>query len=129
MKVLICGDRNWTSRELVRAWLHKLQALGYDTVIEGEARGADTIARGEAEQIGMNIMESEPGVKGFPAQWEKYGRAAGPIRNRQMLDQHPDLVVAFHHDIVHSKGTADTVSEARVRGIKVIVVGRGETVW
>ncbi len=116
MKVLVCGDRNWVNRELIRLCLTKLRDQGYDTVIEGEARGADTIAREEAERLGMAVE------KEF-AQWDKYGKSAGPIRNRVMLDKKPDLVLAFHHDISKSKGTADTAREARKRGIKTIVKG------
>lgn len=115
MKVLICGDRHWTDRELIRSWLSKLQDWRYDTVLEGKANGADSIAGEEAKRMGMTVLE-------FPAEWEKYGRAAGPIRNRQMLDQLPDFVVAFHDDLSKSRGTADTVKEARKRGIEVMVV-------
>jgi len=117
MKVLICGDRNWTNRETIRSWIATLQDWGYDTVIEGEARGADTIAAEEAVRAGMTVLR-------YPANWAGYGRGAGPIRNRQMLDQKPDLVVAFHPDLSKSKGTADTVCEAKRRSIEVVVVNR-----
>jgi len=113
--VLICGDRHWSDREAVRSWLSKLQDWGYDTVIEGEARGADIIAREEAENVGMTVHR-------FPADWSKYDRSAGAIRNRQMLDENPQLVLAFHRNLAASKGTADTVREAKKRNIEVIVV-------
>jgi len=113
-KVLVCGDRNWSDREAICACLRTLQDRGYDIVIEGEARGADRIARDVAKELGFDILK-------FPADWSRYGRSAGPIRNRQMLDQRPDLVLAFHEDIAHSKGTADTVREAQKRGIEVVV--------
>lgn len=58
-------------------------------------------------------------VEDFPADWERNGRAAGPIRNRQMLDGKPDLVIAFPG----GKGTADMVAEAKRRGIAVREVG------
>ena len=61
MKVLICGDRNWPDRDAIRSWLSKLQDWGYTTVIEGEARGADTIAREEAEKAGFCVLR-------FPAE-------------------------------------------------------------
>jgi len=115
MKVLICGDRNWTDREKIRSWIAKLQDQGYDTVIEGEARGADTIAAEEAVRADMIVLR-------FPANWALHHRAAGHIRNRQMLDQKPDLVVAFHPDLTKSHGTADTVHEANRRGIIVLVI-------
>lgn len=115
MKVLICGDRHWSDRGAICSWLCELKNRGYDTVIEGEQRGADIIAREEADNMGITI-------KKFPAKWNRYGIAAGPIRNRQMLDEKPDLVLAFHNDIVHSKGTADTIKEAQKRGIQVIII-------
>ena len=40
----------------------------------------------------------------------------------QIGDLEPRLVIAFHHDLSKSKGTADTVQEAKKRGIKVIVI-------
>ena len=122
--VLICGDRNWSDRETIRSWIEMLIDWGYKFVIEGEAQGADTIAREEAEAAGMIILSRDSKAKGFPAKWDQYGRAAGPIRNREMLDQRPDLVLAFHPDITKSKGTADCIREAERRGIEVILCPR-----
>lgn len=83
-------------------------------VIEGGAKGADTIAYDESERIGMVVQV-------YPARWDLYGRAAGPIRNHAMLEENPDLVLAFHSDITKSKGTFDTIREAKRRGIPVIL--------
>lgn len=115
MKVLVCGDRNWTDREAIHRYLNELRSAGYTEVIEGGARGADTIAGEEALKLHFSVSH-------FPAQWNKYGRAAGPIRNRKMLDQKPQLVVAFHNDIEHSKGTADCIKEAKRRGIVTVLI-------
>lgn len=113
MKVLVCGDRNWTREVSIRKRLSKLPE---DTVIiDGGARGADTLARVVAESLGLKVIE-------FPADWDRHGKAAGPIRNRQMLDEKPGLVIAFHPDLSKSKGTADTVSEAKRRGIPVEII-------
>ena len=58
-------------------------------IIQGGARGADAAAAEFAAQSGCYGEE-------FAAEWEKHGRAAGPIRNQRMLDDgRPDLVVAF----------------------------------
>lgn len=115
-RVLICGSRSWRNREAIRSWLAKLQDWGYTELIEGGAAGADSIAREEAKLIGFKVTE-------FKAQWDKFGRAAGPIRNQQMLNEgKPDMVVAFHDDIVHSKGTKDMVSRAEKASIRVVVV-------
>ena len=58
----------------------------------------------------------------FSAEWHKHGKAAGPIRNTLMLQQKPDLVVAFHDDIDSSKGTANMVKKARKANIEVRVL-------
>ena len=114
MKVLVCGDRNWTDREAIRSWLSKLQDWGYDTIIQGHARGADKVSASEAKCMRLKVLT-------FPAKWEQYGRAAGPIRNQEMLDVgEPDLVVYFHNDLSKSKGTADMVRRAKKAGIEVI---------
>ena len=115
MKVLITGDRDWTDIESIRAWLAKLQDWGYTTVIEGGARGADRIAESEARKMGMKVIE-------IPADWGRYGKGAGAIRNQEMLELKPDLVVAFHSDLERSKGTADMVRRARKEGVEVILV-------
>ena len=60
-------------------------------------------------------------VRSYPADWTTYGKAAGPIRNKVMLDQGLDIVIAFHPDIEQSKGTRHMVSIARAKGITVEV--------
>ena len=53
------------------------------------------------------------------ADWEKHGKAAGAIRNQQMLDDyHPDAVIAFPG----GRGTADMIKRARARMIDVIEI-------
>ncbi len=114
MRVLCCGDRNWTSYEIIRRELEKLD--DYTTVINGCAKGADSISAYIARQLNYPVID-------FPANWNKYGRAAGPIRNKQMLDEgKPDLVLAFHTDIKNSKGTKNMIEQAKGRRIKVILI-------
>lgn len=75
-----------------------------------------------AERIGLKVINDG---KGFPADWKRYGKAAGPIRNQQMIDEgKPDLVLAFHENINESRGTKDMVARARGIGIKVIIITR-----
>ena len=114
MKVLMCGDRNWTDEETI---VKELLSLPKDTlIITGGARGADSIAEAEAYYMGMPTIV-------FHANWARYAKAAGPMRNSTMLMENPDLVIAFHTDISKSKGTADTVCKARKLGIPVKIVG------
>lgn len=111
--ILACGSREWRDRNAVRLVLMcEPHAQGWDdqpiTVITGGARGADSFAASAAMDMGYECIV-------IPADWETHGRAAGPIRNRQMLDRHPDLVVAFGQ----GRGTDDCVREAERRGIPV----------
>jgi hypothetical protein len=81
-----------------------------DVIIHGAAPGADTLAGQWAADKGIP-------VEAFPADWEKHGRAAGPIRNKQMLDDgKPDLVVAFPG----GWGTANMCKQAREAGVRVL---------
>ena len=116
VRVLICGDRNWTD------WATILSiVMGFrpgTVVIEGEARGADRITRRCAEACGLE-------VEGCPADWHRFGPAAGPIRNTHMLQfLKPDFGIAFHTNLSASKGTADMVRKLQRAGKPVILVGK-----
>ena len=123
MKILVCGDRNWSNQKRMYDFLDEIDGYGICDnskkkvyrVIEGEARGADTMARLWAESRNINV---EP----HPANWARYGRGAGPIRNREMLKSQPDLVIAFHNYIKTSKGTLDMLKVALKAGISCILV-------
>lgn len=81
-------------------------------VISGKARGADTLA------IDWAVVNWQD-YKEFPADWEKYGKSAGYIRNQQMLDEgKPDIVVAFPG----GAGTRMMVNIARKAGVEVLEV-------
>ncbi len=59
-------------------------------------------------------------VDKFPAAWDKYGKAAGPIRNQQMIDEgRPDFVIAFHSNVGQSRGTMDMLCRANKAGLVV----------
>lgn len=118
MNVLVCGSRDWTNRNLMRRVLaDELSRLDpmlvHDiAVMHGDCRGADRMA---ADLLKNSLYE----VRAFPADWDKHGKAAGPIRNLAMLDEEPILVLAFQ--VGGSRGTQHTVDEARKRGIPVVV--------
>lgn len=113
MRVLVCGSRDYANRKLMWSVLDALLVAHPDlTIIEGEARGADRMARewAEAQLPPVKVLK-------FPANWNKYGRAAGPIRNRQMLvEGQPDMVLAFGGR--DGKGTNNMVQQARKAGLK-----------
>lgn len=111
MRILVCGGRDFWQRERLYEVLDDL-TLGQEdiVIISGRAKGADTLAIDWAEEAGVDLLK-------FPADWEKHGRRAGPIRNQQMLDEgRPDIVVAFPG----GKGTADMIERARKAGVEVI---------
>ena len=110
MRVIVCGDRNWTDKEIIR---RELKAYPKDTVIiHGACRGADRIAGEIGKQLGFAIEE-------YSADWETFGKAAGHIRNKQMIDEgKPTLVLAFHSDIDNSKGTKNMLKQAEKAGIE-----------
>ena len=110
MRVLVCGSRDWDCpTEIGR----RLAALPRGSeIIHGAARGADTFAQMYAHALGIPYTA-------YPADWNGKGRAAGILRNLEMLDQKPDLVIAFQKE--GSRGTQHTIDEARKRGIPVEV--------
>ena len=114
MKILICGDRHWSNRASIYKSLVVFRDMSV-TVVHGGAKGADTIGGEAAESLGFKTIV-------YPADWNKYGRLAGPIRNKQMLDEQPDIVLAFHDNIEQSKGTKHMVSIARKARIEVVVI-------
>lgn len=119
MRVLICGSRDFVDRPTMLYFARTF--LNGDVLIEGGAKGADTLARRCVEALGMQVRVLE-----YPADWETYGKAAGPIRNQIMLDQgRPDIVLAFPtKPLDESKGTADMVRRAKTAGIPTYVVGK-----
>jgi hypothetical protein len=145
MRILVCGGRDygdlaslnqnrndprWAKRKQEYSLIFKtLDKIAWDRrgdnepdedgnwlpqvfIISGAARGADSAA---ADWSVLNLC---PG-KEYPADWDTHGRAAGYIRNKQMLKEgKPDLVVAFPG----GKGTANMVKLARDAGVEVIEV-------
>jgi YspA, cpYpsA-related SLOG family len=110
MRVLVCGSRSWKDARRIRQRLAELPRS--TIVIHGEARGADALADAAARGLGLTVMT-------FPADWSR-GKQAGFERNIAMLDEKPDLVIAFWDG--KSKGTAHTIDQAIERGIAVEVI-------
>lgn len=115
MKVLVCGGRAYDARSTLYS---ALQAL-YDArephepfmVIHGEASGADMLADEWASGVGAQVVRC-------PANWNLFGKAAGPLRNEAMLELIPDLVLAFPG----GPGTRDMVARALKAGVPVKTV-------
>ncbi len=113
MVVLVCGSRDYTDYQKI---YDCLKSIKVSLVIAGGCRGADALAARAARALGYPFLE-------FPADWQKFGKAAGPIRNQTMLDEgRPDLVVAFHENPEGSKGTKDMIRRAKSQRIPVRLI-------
>lgn len=113
MKVLVCGGRKFSDRDLVYKVLniiHNGVKGGIKAIIHGGASGADSIAG----DWSVDVLKKDAEV--YPANWNLHKTAAGPIRNRKMLKEgKPDIVVAFPG----GSGTADMIKIATAAGVKV----------
>ena len=115
-RVLICGDRHWKDYKMIFDEVSKIDNV--EVIIHGAARGADTLGGKVADNL--NIP-----TEVYPAQWNEYGRSAGPIRNMQMLTEgRPDIVLAFHPNIVSSKGTKHMVKISLKNNTVVRVISK-----
>lgn len=110
MRVIVCGGRDFRDRKAVFDALDRLHAKrGIGFLIQGCADGADYLAWQWGEARGVPVGS-------YPAEWDRYGKRAGAIRNQQMIDEgKPDGVVAFPG----GRGTADMVRRAEAAGLKV----------
>jgi hypothetical protein len=84
-------------------------------VVSGTAKGADTL--GELWAFQNNIP-----VKTFEPNWDKFGKAAGPIRNGQMKD-YADAAIVFIWD--RSRGSANMIAQMKKANKPVFVVENG----
>ena len=100
MRIIVTGSRDWTDqRTLENAILdHWANAAnrGHDlpvVVVHGAARGADRMAGKLARAWGKTYGDIEE--ERHPADWDRYGKSAGPVRNREMAKLGGDLCLAF----------------------------------
>lgn len=107
MRVLICGGRDYKNMARVREILDLLPKQNL-LLIQGGAAGADELAKIWAVNNNVEFMN-------FYADWKKFGKKAGYIRNQKMLDEgKPDLVIAFPGN----RGTDMMVQLAEQAGVQ-----------
>lgn len=111
MRILVCGGRDFADSDLLNRTLDQLAKTHFiEAVIEGNGRGADRMAGFWARKHGIDNLK-------YPPDWDRYGAAAGPMRNQEMIDDgRPDLVIAFPG----GRGTQDMIKRALVAGIEVV---------
>jgi len=132
MRVLICGSRVWDDSFIIHTVLGgMLREAELDSdglvVIDGVARGADTIAGGwfGGAEDGIHAIHEHVRHERYPADWDQHGKAAGPIRNARMLKEgQPDFVIGFSDNLAESVGTRDMVTRAKKAGVPCYVVSR-----
>lgn len=124
-RVLVCGGRDFINKDVIWMALDRIARAndsdaGRVSIVHGAARGVDTLA-------GWWAIRSKRVCHIYPANWDRYGKSAGMIRNKEMLDNaKPDLVVCFPG----GRGTAmmrKLAEEARVPTIVVDERGVEET--
>lgn len=116
-RVIICGGRDFDNKELCFTKLDEILPQ-YENIeiVSGHAKGTDLFGEEYAQLHSLKKTI-------FPADWKRYGRTAGPIRNKAMLmyamDAFP-VVIAFWNG--SSKGTKNMIEQARKQNVKVYVV-------
>ncbi len=109
MRVGVIGSRSITDYNAIKQVLDTIVQDG-DEVISGGANGVDTLAEQYAIDMGYEYTIYKP-------EWEKYGKIAGLIRNRLIVED-SDYIVAFWDG--KSKGTMDTIRKAEAANKQVM---------
>lgn len=111
MRIIIAGSRTATE-EQVRDAIEYCDWVGFvSCVVSGGAKGADQVGEKWAKEKGLEISL-------FPADWEKYGKRAGPMRNKLMAENADGLIAVWDGK---SRGTASMIELARGVGLRVFI--------
>ena len=114
--MIVAGSRGFNNYELLKRKCDSLLSQKQQThsifIVSGTARGADRLGERYAAERGYRVER-------FPADWDRDGIAAGPIRNSQMA-AHADALVAFWDG--KSRGTRDMIEKAKEHNLPVRIV-------
>lgn len=103
----VTGGRDYADWAVIKAALEEAPSTA--VLVHGAARGADSLAAALWESFGRP-------TEAHPADWDRHGKAAGPLRNQEMVDSGIDLLIAFPG----GRGTADMRRRAEAAGVRVI---------
>lgn len=113
MKVIIAGGRWYDDYKFLKEKCDTiLSNLSEVEIVSGAAKGADGLGEKYAKENNYKCTK-------FPADWEKYGRSAGPRRNRQMAE-YADGLIAFWDG--KSRGTKNMIELAKKHKLKTRVI-------
>lgn len=103
MRVIIAGSRDYHDYETL---LDLIRECPWEIteVISGGAKGVDALGERYANEKNLKLTV-------YPADWEKHGRAAGPIRNRKMAENADALLAIMKGN--NSKGTKNMIETAK----------------
>lgn len=109
---IVCGGRDFSDLEHLETSLNHCRKWWKLTrIITGGAKGADTLAHNWAARSGLSTLI-------IYADWDTHGKGAGFIRNREMLNQQPEVVIAFKG----GNGTENMIQITRQAGIPVFII-------
>jgi ABC-type enterochelin transport system substrate-binding protein len=113
MKLIIAGGRNFTDyQKLKKICDYILQNQTSIEIVSGGCRGADKIGEQYSKEKGYSL-------KRFPANWNRYGKAAGPKRNKQMAN-YADALIAFWDG--KSRGTKNMIDLSKSVNLKIRII-------
>lgn len=106
-KVVIAGCRDYNNYDEAKAYIDfclcNIRKEHNIVILSGCARGADALGERYAKENGFPVEK-------HPADWKRYGKSAGPKRNREMAEL-SDYVICFWDK--KSKGTKSMIEYAR----------------
>lgn len=115
LKILVTGSRDWADAEILERAIFRVlyetkTTYGEAVLIHGACpTGADALGARYATAMGMRVLA-------FPAQWGRWGKGAGYIRNAEMVDLEPDICLAFIRN--GSRGASMTADLAERAGVE-----------
>ena len=110
MKVAVVGSRSFNDYEKLKQTLD--QTPDITGIISGGAKGADSLAEQWAREKGIETVVYKP-------DWAKYGRGAGVVRNRLIIED-CDYCIAFWDG--ESKGTKSSIDHCKKLNKRLLVV-------
>ncbi len=107
-KVIVAGSRDFSNYDLLKKELDKICKSGYDVeIVSGTARGADTLGEQYAE-------ENKLPLKMFLPDWDKHGKSAGYMRNREMAEYADACIVFWDGSSKGSRHMIDIAKELKL---------------